>query len=375
MIESRIGKKADKPHFKNIDGLRFFAAMAVLIFHAFSLRRENWGDFTESTLYKAFYKISDKGDLGVNFFFVLSGFLITYLLLWERKEKGKIEILKFLGRRTLRIWPLYFLIVIFGFFIFPHLPFGQSTSHEFINYLIFVPNIDEIINGGNDSLNFLTTPWSVGVEEQFYISWALIIGLLKFTKNKTYLFFFLAIILGSLIFRWFSLGENRVLYYHSFSVMGDLAFGGIIGLLIFQKKLIGWVKSLNKLQIILIYLVGFSVCFLKGKIFVGHFEVAERIVLCAFFAFILLEQIFSDNSFFKADRFNWVKKGGKISFGIYLYHCIVIYYLHQLFQYFDVSNGVGGFVLFIVLTITLTYTMAYISYFTFEKWFLKFKRG
>lgn len=375
MIESRIGKKEDKPHFKNIDGLRFLAAMAVLIFHAFALRRENWGDFTDSTIYKVLYKVSDKGDLGVNFFFVLSGFLITYLLLWERKQKGKIEVLKFLGRRTLRIWPLYFLIVIFGFFVFPHLPFGQATQHEYVNYLIFLPNIDEILHGANDSLNFLTTPWSVGVEEQFYISWAIIIGLIKFSKNKTYVYFFVGIILLSLVFRWFYLGEDRVLYYHSFSVMGDLAFGGIVGLLIFKGKLISWFSQLSKLKIILIYLLGFAIVFLKGKIFVGDFQVVERLVLCSFFAFILLEQVYCKASFFKADKFTFARIGGKISFGIYLYHCIVIYYLHQLFGYFEIGNGVGAFVLFILSTIVLSYAIAYISYYTFEKWFLKFKQN
>jgi peptidoglycan/LPS O-acetylase OafA/YrhL len=72
-----------------------------------------------STFYQFAFAQKMNGALGVNLFFVLSGFLITYLLLSEKERYGKINVLHFYMRRILRIWPLYFLMVIAGFILFP----------------------------------------------------------------------------------------------------------------------------------------------------------------------------------------------------------------------------------------------------------------
>src|SRR5687768_1669565 len=103
--------------FKGINGLRFFAAFAVIITHI-ELLKGHFGYihyWNEPMIFHA-------GGLGVYFFFVLSGFLITYLLLAEKSRFGEISILKFYVRRMLRIWPLYYLIVIIGFFVLPLFP-------------------------------------------------------------------------------------------------------------------------------------------------------------------------------------------------------------------------------------------------------------
>src|SRR5882762_2194980 len=68
------------------------------------------------------------GDLGVSFFFVLSGFLITYLLFKELETQQKINIGQFYLRRVLRIWPLYFIVVFLGFFVIPNLDFVHTKQ-------------------------------------------------------------------------------------------------------------------------------------------------------------------------------------------------------------------------------------------------------
>jgi len=102
-----------KVYFDNLDGLRFFCFLAVFLFHSFHTDlptvKQHW-------LYSFFkFELFGNGFLGVNFFFVLSGFLITYLLIKEKTRNRFIHIGNFWVRRILRIWPLYFACVIYGF--------------------------------------------------------------------------------------------------------------------------------------------------------------------------------------------------------------------------------------------------------------------
>src|ERR1700733_3711907 len=93
-----------KTFFPNLDGLRFFAFLSVFSAHCIGFM----GFSSSSKIYVAAVHFLSHGDLGVNFFFVLSGFLITYLLLQELKSENRINIPFFYVRRILRIWPLYF---------------------------------------------------------------------------------------------------------------------------------------------------------------------------------------------------------------------------------------------------------------------------
>src|SRR5215210_6286731 len=110
-------KPKNKIFFENLDGLRFFCFLSVFLFHSFHTENP---DISSSPVYRLFkHSLFGNGNLGVNFFFVLSGFLITYLLIEEKKLTGKIHIGNFWIRRILRIWPLYFACVLIGFVFFP----------------------------------------------------------------------------------------------------------------------------------------------------------------------------------------------------------------------------------------------------------------
>ena len=125
----------------------------------------------------------------VNMFFVLSGFLITYLLLTEGELNTGINIKKFYIRRILRIWPLYYLVLIISlFFIY----FGIiKEPHEIWNSVIFysflLANIPYVLS---ISIATITPLWSVAVEEQFYIIWPHLFKSKKNIHNKLILFFF-----------------------------------------------------------------------------------------------------------------------------------------------------------------------------------------
>lgn len=374
MNTDKSAKISARPYFENLTGLRFLGALTVFFFHIFTLNREIWGSFYDAQWFDAIYKVASKGHLGINLFFVLSGFLITYLLLWEQKQNGKINLFHYLMRRTLRVWPLYFLIVVFGFFLFPRIPYGIETVHELWRYALFLANFDELIIGLKDNINFLTAIWTVSVEEQFYIVWGVLIGLFSFRSKYASILFFALILVGSIIFRSFHLTDERVLYFHSFSVMSDLAIGGFIGYLAFHKKIQSYFRELPKWGIVLVYLIGTALIILEGKLFTGTSIAISRFVPGLFFGFVILEQVYANNSFFKVDRIPLMKFSGEISYGFYMFHCIFIYYWSIFFNAYDLTDSIAWFVLYATVVFLSTYATAILSYHYFEQPFLKLKK-
>ena len=165
--------ESNKVFFPNLEGLRFFAFFVVFVNHA----THSLGYFNHSNKY-AFINLHffKNGDLGVSFFFVLSGFLITYLLLKEKELSGKINIKNFYLRRILRIWPVYFLVVALCLIVFPRLgnlvpgwfPISVDTSSlNPLFYLTFTGNFDYLVNGISNVM--IGVLWSVSIEEQFYL--------------------------------------------------------------------------------------------------------------------------------------------------------------------------------------------------------------
>ena len=157
-----------KVFFPNLDGFRFICFFTVFSNHAVDcLGFVNWPS--------KFVYIDENfllnGDMGISFFFVLSVFLITYLLLHEKKITGKINIKNYYIRRVLRIWPLYFLTIIISLFFIPmlsnHIPenFPLNTSTKDMNiwlYLCFLGNFNVIFNGINNVL--VGVLWTVSIE-------------------------------------------------------------------------------------------------------------------------------------------------------------------------------------------------------------------
>lgn len=365
---------ASTPFFPNLNGLRFVGALAVMLFHCFTLHRDIWGDFYNTQWFKAVGIVLNKGHLGVALFFVLSGFLITYLLLSENTRNGRINLGHYFMRRILRVWPLYFVIVIFGFFIFPHTPYGVETVHELWRYLIFASNIDEIILGMKDNLNFLTATWTISVEEQFYLSWGMLIALFRFRNKYTFLVFFLSVIAGTIVFRLFHLNDERTLYFHTFSVISDLAFGGLVAWLVYYKKLSSFFEHLPRWVILVAYLVGGALLLSEGKLLHGPAVGFARLIPETVFAFIILEQVYATRSFYKIDRIPGFFEAGKLTYGFYLFHCIYIYYWAHFFEQHQLTTNIGYYVLYVTLVFVSTYTTTWLSFHYFEQRFLRLKR-
>lgn len=160
-----------RAHFPGLDALRFFAAMFVVIGHIPLTQA------SRALPSPAPYAFSYRGEPAVSFFFTLSGFLITYLLLAELQRTGTVSIPSFYRRRMLRIWPLYFAVVAFGLFFYnlllPRLGVAYEVQYPIwlavVLYVAFLPNLMNAMYTVGGILNPL---WSIGIEEQFYLTWA-----------------------------------------------------------------------------------------------------------------------------------------------------------------------------------------------------------
>src|SRR2546421_4616713 len=226
----------EKIFFPNLDGLRFISFFLVFLYHSYLTFFNNIRDKSPDA-FDYIQRLFQHGNLGVNFFFVLSGFLITYLLIKEKEYTGTIHVRNFYVRRVLRIWPLFYLCVFIGFVAFPLIKkFTGQPSHEIaqpVYYLFFANNFDFMHSWPNKpDATLLSVLWSVAVEEQFYLTWPLILSVVPF---RYYKFVFPVIMLFSLVFRAFHSGfdehEYAIRYFHTFSLIGDMALGGLFAYL------------------------------------------------------------------------------------------------------------------------------------------------
>ena len=153
------------PYLPGLDGLRAIAVVAVMIYHA----NHEW---------------LSGGFLGVEVFFVISGYLITLLLVDEYERKGRIDLGQFWKRRARRLLPAL-LLLLAGLAVFMVLfrrrPMGR-TRGDFTGGIFYVSNWYQIIVGQGYTANEAFVPlrhlWSLAVEEQFYLVWPLIMTVL-----------------------------------------------------------------------------------------------------------------------------------------------------------------------------------------------------
>ena len=164
-----------KEKFHSFDALRFFSFFIVFLSHL------------PYTLFNNLDFLNVDGTIGVYFFFTLSGFLITYILLFEKTTSNEFNFKNFFARRALRIWPLYYLVLLFAFcssYIISllHLP-SSNVGYEpnWFMSSFFLENYMVIYHNEYANVSPLPVLWSLCVEEHFYIIWGV---LLYFIKTK-----------------------------------------------------------------------------------------------------------------------------------------------------------------------------------------------
>lgn len=363
-----------KIFFENLDGLRFLCFLTVFLYHSFHTEINNiknnsiYGFITEN--------VFGNGNLGVNFFFVLSGFLITYLLIEEKKMNKQISIKKFWARRILRIWPLFYACVLFGFYIFPFLKllFNQipNETASILHYLTFTNNFD-IIQSGLPDASILGVLWSVAIEEQFYFLWPIFLFFIPI--NRYWILFSLILILN-LVFRAFN--DSYIIHeMHTISCIGDMTLGSFGAWFIIEKpKFKEKIQNLKRPYISLVYLSFLLIFFFRDEIINTSYyiRIFERLFIAIVILFIILEQCYSDNSFIKMSKFKWISKLGKITYGLYCLHFVGILITLTFTKQLALNQHLWQvLILETLISLGFTILISIISYKFFEKPFLKLK--
>lgn len=341
-----------KVYFPNLNGLRFLAALSVMIYHFYGMSVLN-------------------GHLGVVLFFVLSGFLITYLLFVEKERTQKIDFKKFYWRRILRIWPLYFLILFLGIaFVFFDDEIANSTISNSTYYLLFIPNLAFVLG---TTLPIAGILWSVGSEEQFYLVWPWLLH--KFSVRNIILVFILIILFFSVVPHAIDYLNNRmyqneknVLYYSSRMLLrmsfNSMATGGILAFLLYFKS--SSLKILFNPFLQIANALILTYCWVNNV----HFFFNDQIYAIMFGLIIIyLGGYEKSPKLFENKPFNYL---GKISYGLYVYHLVAI----KLMQYvlgklnWNIESAILQFSSMCILTVILST----ISYELIEMPFLRIKR-
>jgi peptidoglycan/LPS O-acetylase OafA/YrhL len=319
----------------------------------------------------------------VDLFFVLSGFLITTILM---NTVGKPRYLKnFYGRRMLRILPLYYLVLVVAIIIFPSLGLFQKQLQYCVDhqlwYWAYLQNWLYALHPATET-HLLGHLWSLAVEEQFYIVWPFIILFVR--KPKPLLIVALGILLAVMgmriyFFIYHSQDFNYTLTY-TFTRIDGLCIGSMVAILhkinfgFLSKNIAAVVISLAAINFIFYFVTYHNRSTYPYYFFVGY------TTFTAMFG-LLVHEIASRNTavlnyFFSLRLFRFL---GRISYGLYVYHWpLYVLLFPVLVKRFSGTAGDPGFIANMVSAAVVTLiavVLSILSYFYFERYFLRLKKN
>jgi len=296
-----------RPYYPALDGLRGLAILLVVFYHNFG-----------------FINYFFFGWLGVDLFFVLSGYLITDILLRARDRNEGLS--HFYIRRILRIFPLYYLTLILFLVIFPSLNLFQSSLRYYTNNQVwlwtFLQNWLYIIKPTSET-HILHHLWSLAVEEQFYILWPLAIFIIR--KPKYLLFFIMSVLIIVLVLRclvWINKYEDLAYFnLYTFSRIDGICIGCMVALL--QKINSRFLTNYRSLLVFIFAGLNFLFYFINGyyQFSFPYLALIGYTTLAMLFGLLVYEAVTMENKVINI-IFNWqfLKFFGKISYGFYVFH-------------------------------------------------------
>lgn len=360
-----------KKYFENLDASRFFAFIIVFLAHTFVTSSP---EIKSSNIFQFVYGWGKIGMLGLEYFFVLSSFLISWIILEEKEKTNSFNIKNFLIRRTLRVWPLYFLIVFIGVFLSY---IAQANTIElspipsFEYFGLFIINF-YIIENGTNFLFFLVFLWSISIEEQFYLLWSFVMKFLKISL----LWLSILLIIISIVFRIIYIDESLQLYFNTISALGNFGIGGITAYLAFyNKSLFRKIINLKKIHNIIIYIILLlSIVFFHQLNEIKIFAIFSRLYFSILFALYIIEQSYGQHRVFEPGKSIILNYLGKISYGLYCFHGVVITILIKLLEQLHFTETYWHvFLLYPPIILVFSILFAHISFKYFENYFLKLK--
>lgn len=371
-----------RTHYPALDGLRGLAILLVMSLHMMVMEPTNG-------FQSALYETAQIGWIGVDLFFVLSGFLITGILIDSKDRPDYFR--TFYKRRILRIFPLFYAVAIFSFVVLPHLPFipaGKlarfgTVGDDEILYWTFLSNFAIVNFGGAFRHGIMDVTWSLSIEEQFYLVWPLIIMLF----SKRIIPICIGLIVISLTIRMIALSQGwpyNSIYVFTFCRFDGLAAGAIMASLVRSMKederlcvWAGWASAFGSL--------GFLVCALIDGSF-SYYDSPSISTLGFTFLAIgfggILGRVYlgpPKAKFASLLSTSAMRFFGKISYALYLFHLPVRAAVRDLLmspQWIAAFplGGVAGQLLFYATATGISCLLAWLSFELYEKHFLKLGR-
>jgi peptidoglycan/LPS O-acetylase OafA/YrhL len=302
------------------------------------------------------------GYYGVTIFFVISGYLITTLLLKEKFKSGKISLSRFYIRRALRIIPvsyLFILVLILLNYVFQL----KTPIYDYLSALLYLKNTPFLHNNDPFTAHF----WTLSIEEQFYIIFPWILSLSL--KAYTYLITLFIILLPMGAYAdFYHLGPFKEPLVHiGFSLIGQtspILIGSLTAILIFQNPLV-FKKIFNPSSFFNILILIFSAYLLSDT--QHYLPSVLKPTLCSILVmYVLLNHMQkSEHWFYKLLNSSWMNYIGILSYSLYIWQQIFTFHLPWK-SFLGLPNTPWVNLILLIL-------VSYISYNYYEKFFLSFK--
>lgn len=331
---------------KDIDGLRALAVISVILFHLGILKN---------------------GYLGVDVFFVISGYLITSIV-YKEVELNVFSINRFYERRIRRIIPLLlftsFCAFILGLmFMLPddleNLCQSVFASNFSANNILMLITSSDYWAVKNDFKPLMHT-WSLGIEEQFYLFYPLIFFFLKEKNIRYILYVLISLTVISLLFFLFSSDSSYKFYLLPYRFF-ELSIGGVCPILIKKNNLLN--RQSNFYHYLLLTLLLLLCCILLSSVNVNNDLKILTVVIVTLGILVIGGFYYNRDTLYKSILTNDLIMGiGKISFSLYMWHQIVFSFYRYVFL--DKSNVVHQIIL-----ILITVILSVLSYFFIEEKF------
>lgn len=375
-----VPPRSKSGHLRALDGLRGLAVLGVMASHLFPGNYPSGGLLIHWAAYTLMF-----GARGVDLFFVLSGFLITGILYDSLGDAGFFR--KFYARRCLRIFPLYYgvLIVLFALTPWLHLEWHNmqwSLLFYMQNTNLVMPIWDFRLSHGLELAHF----WSLAVEEQFYLMWPLAVFLIRDRRKLLATCATMSVI--SILWRFFLAYRDTPFHYINSGTLcraDSLLIGGALALLIRGRAKQVVIRSGPIVFLsAAVALIVLNLCALfaarQPRLAIGFNDLYLSVVY-TFFAFGssgLIAWCLQPGSLatriFENSTLRWF---GKYSYGLYVLHLVAIGFLLQVFRSWAAHFTSSKLLLVVasgLMVLPIAILAAYASFHLYEKQFLRLKR-
>jgi len=376
-VPTKTRQSSSIERIPQLDGLRGIAIILVMLFHQTVM-------VVMTPFDRAATFLQSGGWMGVDLFFVLSGFLITRILIGSANSPRYFR--NFYARRVLRIFPLYYLVLLAAFFLFPRLPFGElrrlkETVGDQLWYWTYLSNISIGIHHafGNAILN---VSWSLAIEEQFYLLWPWLVLALP---RKYLIELCGCVIAGSLIWRTALVvaGASPItVYVLTPGRLDPIAVGSLVALLTqtsrgrawlaSRARWIGWTASVA--LALTVMLQGSFDLYGPAMQTIGYSAIAAGFGCLLAWSIALGQE--GTKTFL---NIGVLRIFGKYSYALYLFHFPILAVVRDRIyppSHFLIieSSALPGQLVFYALCTVIALAAAWLSWNMFERHFLGLKR-